>query len=102
MDAPTNCHLEMVASQFAPDEPLSPELVLVLPPEFRAQVLANLGPPRRPTPRGRDTPPAAPAREPLARSLGMLVVARTAQLGVAFAAVTILTLAMSLVAHAFR
>ena len=32
--------------QFAPDEPLSPELVLVLPPEIRAQILASLGPPR--------------------------------------------------------
>ena len=88
--------------QFAPDEPLSPELVLVLPPEIRAQVLASLGPPRWPTPRRRDTPPAAPAREPLARSLGMLLVARTTQLGAIFAAVTILTLAMSLAAHAFR
>jgi hypothetical protein len=88
--------------QFAPLEPLSPELVLVLPPETRAQVLASLGPPRRPTPRRRDTPSAVPAHEPLGRSLGMLVVARTAQLGAIFAAVTILTLAMSLVAHAFR
>jgi hypothetical protein len=88
--------------QFALDEPLSPELVLVLPPEIRAQVLASLGPPRWPTPRSRDIPPAAPAREPFARSLGMLVVARSVQLGVIFATVTILTLAMSLVAHAFR
>jgi hypothetical protein len=89
--------------QFALDEPLSPEIVLVLPPEIRAQVLASLGPPRWPTPRSRDSaPPAAPAREPFARSLGMLLVARTAQLGVIFATVTILTLAMSLVAHAFR
>ena len=88
--------------RFAPLEPLSPELVLVLPPETRAEVLASLGPPRWPTPRRRDTPLAAPAREPLARSLGMLVVARTVQLGAIFAAVTILTLAMSLAAHAFR
>jgi hypothetical protein len=91
----------MVARQFV-DEPLSPELVLVLPPEIRAQIVASLGPPRRPTPRRRDTPPAAAAREPLARSLGMFVVARTVQLGAIFAAVTILTLTMSLVAHAFR
>jgi hypothetical protein len=88
--------------RFAPLEPLSPELVLVLPPETRAQVLASLGPPRWPTPRRRDTPPTAPTREPLARSLGMLVVTRTAQLGAIFVAVTILTLAMSLAAHAFR
>ena len=107
IDAPANLSFGMVADlndrRFALDEPLSPELVLVLPPEIRAQVLRSLGPPRWPTPRSRDTtPPAAPAREPLARSLGMLLVARTAQLGVIFATVTILTLAMSLVAYAFR
>jgi hypothetical protein len=88
--------------QFAPDEPLSPELVLVLPPEIRAQILASLGPPHWPTPRRRDAPPAGPAREPLVGSLAMLVAARTVQLGAIFAIVTILTLAMSLVAHAFR
>jgi hypothetical protein len=92
----------MVLRQFAPDEPLSPELVLVLPPEIRAQILANLGPPRWPTPRRRDTRSTVPAHEPLGRSLGMLVVARTVQLGLIFATVTILTLAMSLAAHAFR
>jgi hypothetical protein len=37
--------------QFAPDEPLLPELVLVLPPEIRGQILASLGPPRWPMPR---------------------------------------------------
>ena len=88
--------------RFAPVEPLSPELVLILPLEARAQVLASVGPPRWPTPRRRDAPPAAPAREPLARSLAMLVVARTAQLGAIFATVTLLTLAMSLAAHAYR
>jgi hypothetical protein len=89
-------------SQLAPDEPLSPELVLVLPPELRAQVLASLGPPTWPLPRLRSAAPPTPVREPFARSLGMLVVARTAQLGLIFATVTILILAMSLVAHAFR
>ena len=100
MDAATNCHPVMVVRQFAPDEPLSPELVLVLPPESRAEILASLGPPTRPRPR-RAAPPVR-VREPFARSLGTLVVARTIQLGVIFATVTILTLAMSLVAHAFR
>jgi hypothetical protein len=90
-------------SRLAPDEPLSPELVLVLPPELRAQVLASLGPPHRPAPEQmRSAAPAAPVREPLARSLGMLVVTRTAQLGMIFATVAMLVLAMSLVAHAFR
>jgi hypothetical protein len=94
-------------SQPAPDEPLSPELVLVLPAEQRAQVLAGLALPVRPQPRPvlrRALPPAAalPAAEPLARSVGKLVAARFAQLALIFVAVTILTLALSLVAQAFR
>jgi hypothetical protein len=92
--------------QLAPNEPLSPELVLVLSPELRAQALARLGAPARPRPRTR-----APARPPLVdgpfgesfgASLGQIVVARVVQLGVIFAVVTILTLAMSVVAHAVR
>ena len=110
----------MTIPQLAPDEPLSPELVLVLPPELRAQALARLGPPVRPTPRPRlrtveraapaPQPAAAPPqpvsppplREPLVRSVATLVLARAVQLGVIFLAVTILTLALSLVAQAFR
>jgi hypothetical protein len=109
-----------------PDEPLSPELVLVLPPELRAQALARLGAPSWPTPRPRRPEPALPAlrraaqpsaataervapapaapavREPLVRSVVTLVAARTLQLALIFVAVTILTLALSLVAQAFR
>jgi hypothetical protein len=43
-----------------------------------------------------------PVREPVARSLGVVLAARVAQLGLVFAAVTILTLALSVVAHAVR
>jgi hypothetical protein len=91
--------------QLAPDEPLSPELVLVLPPELRAAVLAGLGAPVRPAPRPRLR--LAPAtvstvEEPVARSLGELLAARLVQLGLIFVALTIVTLAMSLVAHAIR
>jgi hypothetical protein len=102
--------------QLAPDEPLSPELVLVLPPELRAQVLAGLDLPARPKPRplappapplARPAPPpaaepAAARTEPVARSVAKLVAARFAQLAVIFVAVTILTLVLSLVAQAFR
>lgn len=92
--------------QLAPDEPLSPELVLVLPAELRAQVLAGLDLPARPTPRplARPVPPRVPPRaaEPIGRSVAKLVVARFAQLALIFVAVTILTLALSLVAQAFR
>jgi hypothetical protein len=87
----------------APDEPLSPELVLVLPPELRAQALARLGPPVWPTPRRPAVePPAAAVERPFAASLGTMLVARVGQLALIFVAVTILILVMSLVANAMR
>ena len=93
----------MNVHQLAPDEPLSPELVLVFSPELRAQALAWLPPPVwATTPRLRlvDAPPAV--AEPFAPSLGRMMVARVTQLALVFAAVTFLTLAMSLVANAMR
>ena len=100
----------MDVDQLAPGEPLSPELVLVLPPELRARVLADLGPPARPAPRLRAAPPAIPAAPPaipaadppLLWSFGQLLLARVVQLSLIFVAVTVLTLAMSIAAHAFR
>jgi hypothetical protein len=89
--------------QLAPDEPLSPELVLVFSPELRAQALARLGPPAWPTPRRRSVDPPAPAvSQPLAPSLGVMLGARVLQLALVFVAVTILVLAMSIVANAMR
>jgi hypothetical protein len=89
--------------QLAPDEPLSPELVLVFPPELRAQALARLPAPVWPTPRRRLVEaPAAPISEPFAQSFAGMVVARVTQLALVFVAVTILVLAMSLVANAMR
>ena len=94
--------------QLAPDEPLSPELVLVLPAELRAQVLAGLALPAwpKPLPRAQSVSPpvadpVAPS-QPMGQSVAKLVVARFAQLALIFVAVTILTLAMSLVAQAVR
>ena len=93
----------MNIDQLAPDEPLSPELVLVFPPGLRAEALARLGPPRWPTPRPRPVEAAEPpVAEPLAPSLGTLLVARVGQLALVFVAVTILVLVMSLVANAMR
>jgi hypothetical protein len=92
----------MDVDQLAPDEPLSPELVLVLSPALRAQAVARLGAPAWPTPRRRVTTVEPHAADPFERSLRQIVVARVVQLGVIFAAVTILTLAMSVAAHAFR
>jgi hypothetical protein len=97
----------VTVDQLPPEDPLSPELVLVLPPELRGQAIASLGPPVWPAPRPRlrvapvreHVPPAA---EPLARSLGIAVGARLAQLVLIFVAVTVLILAMALVAQAFR
>jgi hypothetical protein len=102
-------------TQLAHDEPLSPELVLVFPPELRAQAVAALGPPAwpQPRPRLRLAIPAEPAsaellpvpvepEERFGRALGHLLAARMVQLGVIFAAATVITLALSLVAHALR
>lgn len=89
--------------QLAPDEPLSPELVLVLSPELRAQALARLGPPRWSTPRRRPVEAPAPVvYRPYAPSVGALLVARVGQLALIFVVVTILILAMALVANAMR
>lgn len=89
--------------QLAPDEPLSPELVLVLPPPLRAQALAALGPPAWPAPRPRPSePPAIPVGDAFARSFAALLAGRAVQLAVIFLAVTAVTLALSLVAHAVR
>lgn len=100
-------HIDLLA----PDEPLSPELVLVFPPELRAQALARLPAPdwqTRPAPDWQTRRPrlaevpAPPADEPFAGSFAAMVIARVTQLALIFAAVTILTLALSLVAHAMR
>jgi hypothetical protein len=89
--------------QLAPDEPLSPELVLVFSPELRAQALARLGAPVWPTPQpGAVKAPAPAVAEPLVPSLSTLLVARVGQLALIFVVVTILILAMSLVANAMR
>lgn len=88
--------------QLASDEPLSPELVLVLPPELRARAIAALGAPVWPKPRTR-VPDAAPAVvEAPGRSLGGILAARFAQLALIFVAITLVTLVMSVVAQAFR
>ena len=92
----------MTVSLLAPDERLSPELVLVLPPELRAQVLARLPAPVWPPPRLPVLTLATPVDDPVARTLGRIVVSRATQLAQIFAALTILTLALSVVAHAVR
>ena len=90
-------------TQLAPDGPLSPELVLVLPPELRAQVLAGLGPPVWPTPRRRAVEAPAPAvAEPHVTSVRAMLVSRVGQLALVFVVVALLVLAMSLVANATR
>ena len=86
----------------APDEPLSPELVLVLPPEERARVLAELDPPIRPRPPLRVVARPVPVAGPPAPSLYRLVAARLVSLGVIFVLATVTTLVLSLVAHALR
>ena len=93
----------MNVHQLAPDEPLSPELVLVFSPELRAQVLARLGAPVWSTPLRRAVATTAPdAGEAYAPSLGAILVARLGQLALVFVVVTTLVLAMSFVAQAMR
>jgi hypothetical protein len=95
---PLNIH------QLAPDEPLSPELVLVLSPELRAQALARLPAPvwLKPRRQAVEAPEAAVHQQPIAPSLRAMLVARLGQLALIFVAVTIFILAMSLVANAMR
>lgn len=92
----------MDVHQLEPDEPLSPELVLVLSPALRSQALARLGPPVWPAPPRRVAAVPPPVHPAVAQSLGQILVARVVQLGMIFAAVTALTLAMSIAAHVFR
>lgn len=92
----------MTTEPLAPDEPLSPELVLVLPPELRAYAIARLGDPVRPRTRQRAPGLTLPVEEPRLRSAGRAVGARVAQLAVIFLVVTVLTLAMTVVAQAVR
>ena len=86
----------------APDEPLSPELVLVLPPELRAQVLAALPLPVWPAPRPRAVAVSPVADHPAELPLHRFLAARAAQLALIFVVITIATLALSVVAHAIR
>ena len=89
--------------QLTPDEPLSPELVLVFSPELRTQALASLPAPVWLMPRRAvAAPPASAADESLVPSLGVILVSRVVQLTLVFVSVTIVILAMSLVANAMR
>jgi hypothetical protein len=92
----------VTVEHLAPDEALSPELVLVLSPALRAQAVARLGAPVWPAPRQRVSAVESAPADPFERSLGQILVARVVQLGVMFVAVTALTVAMSLAAHALR
>jgi hypothetical protein len=105
----------VTVDRLAPDEPLSPELVLVLPPELRAEALARLPEPLWPkaqpriaaAPVRRKAQPhvaAAPPRMPqsLTRILATVLVARAAQLMLIFVSVTALVLTLAAVANAVR
>lgn len=92
----------MNENHLAPDEPLSPELVLVLPPELRAQAIARLERPAWARPRQRAPQVSEPADEPFLRSLAGMAAARLVALAMIFVSVTVITLALSAVANAFR
>jgi hypothetical protein len=92
----------VTVDRLAPEEPLSPELVLVLPPALRAEALARLPPPVRPEAR----PPVAVAppcaQESLTQMLATVLLPRLAQLMLIFISVTALVLTMAAVANAVR
>jgi len=92
----------MNIDQLAPGEPLSPELVLVLPPELRANVLAQLDPPEWAQPRPSARAPTPPPENSLTRTLGAVLLPRVAQLMLTFVVVTVLTLSLTAVANAVR
>ena len=88
--------------QLAVDEPLSPELVLVLPPEYRAVAIARLGPPTWPAPAPRPKDDDAEVDIGIASALGELLYARLTPLVLIFVAATLLTLVLSEFAQALR
>lgn len=90
-----------MVSQFTADPPLSPELVLVLPPELRAEAIADLGPPDWPVPR-QPVAGAPAARTGAARELGTMLLVRVIGLALIFVGMTALTLILSAVAGAVR
>ena len=105
----------MTVDHLAPEEPLSPELVLVLPPELRAEALTRLPHPvwRAAQPRVEAAPAWRKAQPPVAAApprtrdsmtpiLATFLVARVAQLVLLFVSVTILILMLAAVANAVR
>jgi hypothetical protein len=88
--------------QVALEEPLSPELVLVLPPELRAQAIDRLGAARWSTPRPGPVTGDLPRTDSLIRTVGVVVSGRVIQLALVFIAVAALTLVLSAVANAVR
>ena len=94
--------LQLEPDELEPGEPLSPELVLVLSPELRAEAVARLGAPAWPRPRLHLAEAPPPTEEPFTQTLGAALLSRVRQLALVFFVVTALTLAMALVAHAVR
>lgn len=97
----------MRVDPLASDEQLSPELVLVLPQELRAQAIEALGPPVWLPPRWRSISPPAPESEAapaerLAPSRSRIVATRILSLALIFVAVTALILGMSALADLLR
>lgn len=88
--------------QLEPGEPLSPELVLVLPPQLRANALARLGPPEWAEPRPSVHAATPPAKNSLTQTLGAVLLPRVAQLMLTFVVVAALTLILAAVANAVR
>jgi hypothetical protein len=94
--------LVVTIDELAPEEPLSPELVLVLPPELRAAALARLPLPVWPEARPRTALGPPRAKRSPSHTVATLLLSRVAQLMLIFLSVSALVLILAAVANAVR
>jgi hypothetical protein len=101
-ERPTAEDMVVTVDQHAPEDPLTPELVLVLPPELRAAALAQLPPPTWPKAPPRVAVSPSRAQESPTRIFVTVLLSRAAQLMLIFFSVTALVLTLAAVANAVR
>jgi hypothetical protein len=103
-DGEREAELAVTADRTPPEAELSPELVLVSPPDARAQAIAALGAPVWPSPPRARVIPISPPQSPAEEPSRLLTAAslRVVPLAGLFIVTTALTLILTLVANAGR
>jgi hypothetical protein len=91
----------VTVDRLAPEEPLSPELVLVLPAELRTEALARTPPPIWLEARPPVAVPPPSSQQSLTRMLATVFLPRVAQFMLIFVLVTVLILTLATVATQF-